>query len=106
LCVVKKQVDSIRTSFKKELRWVRDSSIIAAAATCFNELILDTEMYEQSSEYVHACVVKYIRARLPSQARRAGLESQTHTCIGTFTDSINEVSYQNEYMSGVLLFQW
>jgi hypothetical protein len=30
-------------------------------------------MYEQSSESAHACVVKYIRARLPSQARRAGL---------------------------------
>jgi hypothetical protein len=49
------------------------SSIITAAATCFDELILDTEMYEQSSESAHACVVKYIRARLPSQARRAGL---------------------------------
>jgi hypothetical protein len=48
-------------------------SIITAAATCFDELILDTEMYEQSSESAHACVVKHIRARLLSQARRAGL---------------------------------
>jgi hypothetical protein len=40
---------------------------------------LDTEMYERSWESAHACVVKYIRARLPSQARRAGLASQTRT---------------------------
>jgi hypothetical protein len=39
------------------------SSIITAAATCFDELILDTEMHEQSSESAHACVLKYIRAR-------------------------------------------
>jgi hypothetical protein len=49
------------------------SSIITAAATRFHELILDTEMHEQSPESVHACVVKHIRARLPSQARRARL---------------------------------
>jgi hypothetical protein len=73
LCFVKKTVDSIRASFRKELRRVRDSSIITTAATCFDELILDTEMYEQISESAHACVVKYFRARLPSQARRAGL---------------------------------
>jgi hypothetical protein len=73
LCFVKKKVDSIRASFRKELRRVRDSNIITAAATCFDELILDTEMYERSSESTHACVVKYIRARLPSQARRARL---------------------------------
>jgi hypothetical protein len=30
-------------------------------------------MYEQSWESAHACVVKYIRARLPSQSRRARL---------------------------------
>jgi hypothetical protein len=52
-------------------------------AICFDELILDTEMYEQSSESAHACVVKYIRARLPSQVRRAGLASQTRTCMST-----------------------
>jgi hypothetical protein len=40
------------------------SSIITAAATCFDELILDPEMYEQNSESAYACVVKYIRARL------------------------------------------
>jgi hypothetical protein len=74
-------MDSIRASFRKELRRVRDS-IITAAATCFDELILDTEMYEQSSESAHACVVKYIRARLPSQARRARLASQARTCMG------------------------
>jgi hypothetical protein len=64
LCFVKKKVDNIRSSIRKELRRVRDSSIITAAATCFDKLILDTEMYEQSSESAHACVVKYIRARL------------------------------------------
>jgi hypothetical protein len=32
------------------------SSIITAAATCFEELILDTEMYEQRSESAHAWV--------------------------------------------------
>jgi hypothetical protein len=85
LCFVKKKVDSIRASFRKELRRVRDSSIITAAATCFDELIQDTEMYEQSSESAHACVVKYIRARLLSQARRVGLGNQTRTCMGTFT---------------------
>jgi hypothetical protein len=41
------------------------SSIITTAATCFNELILDTEMYEQSCESAHAC----IGARLASQTR-------------------------------------
>jgi hypothetical protein len=84
LCFVKKRVDSIRASFRKELRRVRDSSIITAAATCFDELIPDTEMYEQSSESAHACVVKYIRARPLSQARRAGLASHTLTCMGSF----------------------
>jgi hypothetical protein len=52
LCFVKKKVDSIRASFRKELHRVRDSCIITAAATCFDELILDTEMYEQSSDSV------------------------------------------------------
>jgi hypothetical protein len=41
------------------------------AATCFVELILDTEMYERSWQSAHACVV--------SQARRA------RTCMGTLT---------------------
>jgi hypothetical protein len=71
LCFVKKKVDRIRASFRKELRRVRDSSIITAAATCFDELILDTEMYEQSLESAHACVVKYIRAR--SRVKLVGL---------------------------------
>jgi hypothetical protein len=31
-------------------------------------------------------VVKLIRARLPSQARPAGLASQTHTCMGPFIE--------------------
>jgi hypothetical protein len=35
-------------------------------------------------ESTHACVVKYIRAWLPSQAPRGGLVSQTRTCMGTF----------------------
>jgi hypothetical protein len=48
---------------------LHSSSIITAAATCFDELILHTEMYEQRSESAHAHVVKYIRAQLPSQAR-------------------------------------
>jgi hypothetical protein len=73
LCYVKKKVDSIRASFRKELRRVRDSSIITPAGICFDELILDTEMHEQSWESANACVVKYIRARLPSQTRRARL---------------------------------
>jgi hypothetical protein len=37
------------------------------------------------------CVVKYIRARLPSQARRAGLASQTRTCMGTFSENRDRV---------------
>jgi hypothetical protein len=83
VCFVKKKVDNIRASFRKELRRVRDSSIDTADAACFDELILDTEMYEQSWESAHACVVKYTRARLLSQARRTGLASQTPTCMGT-----------------------
>jgi hypothetical protein len=59
-------------------------SIITAAATCFDELLLDTEMYAQSSESANACAVKNIRARLPSQARRAALASETRTCMGPF----------------------
>jgi hypothetical protein len=95
LCFVKKKVDSIRASFRKELRRVRDSSIITTAATCFEELILDTEMYEQSSESAHARVVKYIRARLPShQARRAGLASQTRMYMGTLRFSLQEPNQQ------------
>jgi hypothetical protein len=39
-------------------------------------------MYEQSLDSDHACVVKYIRALLPSHARRAGLASPTRTCMG------------------------
>jgi hypothetical protein len=38
----------------------------------------------QSWDSAQACVVKLIRARLPSQARRAGLASQTRTCMGPF----------------------
>jgi hypothetical protein len=49
--------------------------------TCFDELILDTEMYEQSSECAHACVVKYIRA---------GLASQTRTCMGAFRGDLDQ----------------
>jgi hypothetical protein len=85
LCFVKKNVDSIRASFREELRRVRDSSIITAAATCFDELIPDTEMYEQRWESGHACVVKYIRARLPSQSRRAGLARETRTYLKAWT---------------------
>jgi hypothetical protein len=36
-----------------------------------------------------ACVVKYIRAWLPSQAPRGGLASQTHTCKGTVMGAQN-----------------
>jgi hypothetical protein len=49
LWFVKKKVDCIRASFRKELRRVRDSNIITAAPTCFDGLILDTEMYGKSS---------------------------------------------------------
>jgi hypothetical protein len=41
-------------------------------------------------ESTHACVVKYIRAWLPSQAPRGGLASQTRTYMGTFTEGIDE----------------
>jgi hypothetical protein len=34
-------------------------------------------------ESIHACVVKYNRVWLPSQAPRGGLARQTRTCIGT-----------------------
>jgi hypothetical protein len=43
-------------------------------------------MYEQSWESAHACVVEYIRARLPSQAHRAGLARETRTCMGPLTE--------------------
>jgi hypothetical protein len=103
--LLRKKVDSIRESFRKNLRRVRDSSIITAAATCFDELILDTEMYEQSWESAHACVVKYIRARLPSQARRAGLASQTRTCMGTFTEmSLNKHQLSSHFTDNGRLF--
>jgi hypothetical protein len=36
-------------------------------------------MYQQSWESAPACVLKYIRAQLPSQAPRAGLPSETRT---------------------------
>jgi hypothetical protein len=45
-------------------------------------------MYEQSWESAHACVLKYIRARLPSQARRAGPASETLTCMGPFIQQV------------------
>jgi hypothetical protein len=92
LCVVKTKANRIRASCRKELRQVRDSSIITAAATCFDELILDTEMYEQSSESAHACVVKYNRDRLPNQARRAGLSSHTRMCMGTFRHELSSLA--------------
>jgi hypothetical protein len=90
--MLKKKVDSIRALLRKELRRVRDSSIITAAANCFDELILDTEMYEQNWESAHACVVKYIRARLPSQGRRAELASQTRTCMGTLRHELSSLA--------------
>jgi hypothetical protein len=34
-------------------------------------------------ESTRACVMKYIRVWLPSQAPRGGLASQTHACMGT-----------------------
>ena len=39
-------------------------------------------------ESTHACVVKYIRGWLPSQAPRGGLASQTRTCMGTLRVSV------------------
>lgn len=36
-------------------------------------------------ESIHACVVKYVQAWLPSQAPGGGLASQGHTCVGTLT---------------------
>jgi len=43
-------------------------------------------MYEQSLG-IHSCVVKYIRAWLPSQGPRGVLASLTRTCMGTFKQS-------------------
>jgi hypothetical protein len=73
-------------------------SIITAAATCFDELILDTQMYGQSSGSAHACVVKYIRVRLPSQARRAGPASHTFTVPLLF--SVSSVATKRVSISG------
>ena len=43
------------------------SSIITAAATCFDELILDTEMYEQSLG-IHSCVYSEIYPSLAPES--------------------------------------
>ena len=40
-------------------------------------------------ESTHACVVKFIRAWLPSQASRGGLASRTHKCMSTLKMSIH-----------------
>jgi hypothetical protein len=49
-------------------------------------------------ESTHACVVKYIRPWLPSQAPRGGLASQTRTCMGTFTaDMLHRVWDEFDY---------
>jgi hypothetical protein len=51
LCFVKKKVDSIRALFRKN----------CAECGIVREVVrLDTEMYEESWESAHACVVKYI----------------------------------------------
>jgi hypothetical protein len=63
-----------RTSLASESGWAR----VPMSQTC-----PCVECHE--SESTHACVVKYIRAWLPSQALRGGLASQTRTCIGTLT---------------------
>jgi len=41
-------------------------------------------------ESTHACVVKFIRAWLPSQAPRGGLASQTRTCMGSLRPCIED----------------
>jgi hypothetical protein len=61
-----------RTSLASESGWARVP--MSQTRPC-------VECHEPES--THACVVKYIRAWLPSQAPRGGLASQTRTCMGT-----------------------
>jgi hypothetical protein len=46
-----------------------------------------SQTYRCVGRHAHVCVVKLIRARLPSQARRAGLASQTRTCMGGLSNA-------------------
>ena len=61
-----------RTSLARESGWARVP--MSQTRPC-------VECHEPES--THACVVKYIRAWLPSQAPRGGLASETCTCMGT-----------------------
>jgi hypothetical protein len=52
----------------------------------------DSYVYgSQSWESAHVFVVKLIRARFPSQARRAELTSQTRMCMGHFIANFEEI---------------
>jgi hypothetical protein len=48
-------------------------------------------MYEQSSESAHACVVKYIRARLPSQGREPDSYVYGHLYAFFFSEVFNSL---------------
>jgi hypothetical protein len=64
----KPKVAHKRTSLASESGWAR---------VPMNQTRPSVECHEPES--THACVVKYIRAWLPSQAPRGELESQTRT---------------------------
>jgi hypothetical protein len=57
----------------------------------------------QEPESTHGCVVKYIRSRLPSQAPRGGLASQTRACMGTLRPR-DHYDRQQEVARQVTLF--
>jgi hypothetical protein len=61
-------------SWQTKIFTPHSSTIITAAATCFDEVILDTEMYEQSLG-IHSCVYGEIYPSLGSESsspRRTG----------------------------------
>jgi hypothetical protein len=87
LCFVRKKVDSIRASFRKELRRVRDSSIVTAAATRFDELILDT-VNVRAKFGVRSCVCGEI---YPSPAPESSSPSRTRTCMGTLRHELSSL---------------
>jgi hypothetical protein len=49
--------------------------------------------------HAHACVVKLIRARLPSQALRAGLASQSRTCMGRLSGAATPLRSSHTFYS-------
>ena len=70
------------------------SSIITVAAICFDELILDTEMYEQSLG-IHSCVCGEMYPSLaPESSSPRHLANQTRTCMGTVRSCDWSLEYQ------------